>query len=52
MADKAVYVEETNMSSAQASDSLGINDEMLLMLSERIPNFAATMTSARRGLPI
>lgn len=49
MADKAVHVEETKMPSAQAPDTLGIDDEMLLMLSERIPDFAATMTSARRA---
>ena len=49
MADKAVHVEESKMSSTSNPDTLGIDDEMLLMMSERIPDFAATMTSARRA---
>ncbi|OKL58259.1 hypothetical protein UA08_06457 [Talaromyces atroroseus] len=48
METKVVHV-ETKSSSVQDADTLGIDDEMLLMMSERIPEFAATMASARRA---
>lgn len=49
MADEAVHVEETKMAPAQEPDTLGIDDKMLLRMSECIPDFAATMASARRA---
>lgn len=49
MAENAIHVEETKTSSAQDANTLGIDDETLMMMSERIPDFAATMTRARRA---
>lgn len=55
--DKAVLVETSKMWSSMTEpsgssgvvDTLVIDDEILLLMAEHIPDFAATMTSGRRA---